>query len=112
PITPLLLHEHEVRAAHFSFDGRLILTASRDKTARVWDSHTGRLLATLPHDEAVVDAQFHPDNQRVISVAANVVQIWDGRAGRRLLGPLVLDASAGVCGFSHDGCHFLTASDA
>jgi WD40 repeat protein len=33
----------------FSRDGQRIVTASRDKTARVWDAASGQLLATLPH---------------------------------------------------------------
>ena len=39
-------HTYEVNSAVFSSDGRLILTASEDYTARIWDI-TGKQLAVL-----------------------------------------------------------------
>jgi WD40 repeat protein len=35
-------HLDEVNSVAFSPDGRLILTGSRDKTARLWETSTGR----------------------------------------------------------------------
>ena len=35
-------HEGSVVAASFSPDGRRIVTASDDKTARVWDAESGK----------------------------------------------------------------------
>jgi len=36
-----------IYAASFSPDSKRIVTASADKTARVWDAESGRTLATL-----------------------------------------------------------------
>src|SRR5262249_49484441 len=47
PIT--LPHEGWVHSASFSPDGRLVVTASRDG-ARLWESSTGKQIATLPHE--------------------------------------------------------------
>ena len=41
-------HEDSVNSAAFSADGKQVVTASRDKTARLWDSATGKPLAD-PH---------------------------------------------------------------
>jgi WD40 repeat protein len=35
-------HEDRVSSAAFSPDGKRIVTASRDNTARVWDADTGK----------------------------------------------------------------------
>jgi WD40 repeat protein len=40
----VLRHEGDVESAQFSPDGTRIVTASRDKTARVWDAVTGKVL--------------------------------------------------------------------
>ena len=54
-------HSHGVRAALFSPDGRRIVTASYDKTARIWDAETGRELAVLKgHEDVVWSAAFSP----------------------------------------------------
>ena len=49
-------------SAAFSPDGRRIVTASRDGTARVWDAATGRETATLdgPHELTSMSAAFSP----------------------------------------------------
>ena len=43
-----------MRSAQFSPDGTRIVTASEDKTARVWDAATGKALATLAGHEGAV----------------------------------------------------------
>ena len=46
----------------FQPHGKQIVTTSEDKTARVWDAQTGKLLyAPLAHDGTVESAQFSPD---------------------------------------------------
>ncbi|MEO0971406.1 MAG: hypothetical protein AAFX80_24640, partial [Cyanobacteria bacterium J06639_18] len=40
-------HTSSVENANFSPDGKTIVTASRDNSAKIWDT-TGKLLATLP----------------------------------------------------------------
>lgn len=45
----------------------LVLTASIDKTARLWGLLTGRELAVFSHDAAVSGARFSTDDRRVLS---------------------------------------------
>lgn len=45
----------------------LVLTASLDKTARLWDLVTGKELAVFSHDAAVADARFSVDGQRILT---------------------------------------------
>ncbi len=69
---------------YFSPDGTRILTASQDKTARIWDAKTGALLVTLTgHNRAVASAQFSPDGRRVVTASHDkTARVWDARDRR------------------------------
>src|SRR5262249_22928924 len=61
----LVLGEHEVPviSAAFSPDGKRIVPASADKTARLWDAETGKPIGEplTSHADVVVSAAFSPD---------------------------------------------------
>jgi WD40 repeat protein len=64
----------------FSLDGQCIVTASWDKTARVWNAASGQLLATLQgHTSSLLSAAFSPDGQRIVTAgfdkAARVLRV-------------------------------------
>ena len=47
-------HDSYVYSAQFSPDGQRVVTASDDKTARVWDAATGKALSEpMKHDDGV-----------------------------------------------------------
>jgi dipeptidyl aminopeptidase/acylaminoacyl peptidase len=68
-----------VYRASFSPSGTRIVTASLDRTARIWDATTGAELVTLSgHSGAVYDAQFSPDGQAVVTASADrTARVWD-----------------------------------
>ena len=47
-------HQGAVRHAAFSPDGKLVVTASDDKTARLWEVATGQMLRALPGHQGTV----------------------------------------------------------
>src|SRR5262245_28292315 len=77
--TLVLRQEAKVHVAVFSPDGRRILTASADKTARVWDATTGAPIGEpMRHEDEVVDAAFSPDGGRIATASKDrTARLWD-----------------------------------
>jgi WD40 repeat protein len=100
-----------VYSADFNRDGNLVVTASADNTARVWDTVDGRLVAELKgHADEVNRASFSPRGDLIATTSDdNTARIWTWPNGKTLIlrghdGP-VYDAM-----FSFDGRFLLTAS--
>jgi WD40 repeat protein len=57
-----------VTAIAFDRRGRLVATASADRTARVWDAFTGRSIAALGgHDDSVTAVAFGSDSRTIVT---------------------------------------------
>ena len=104
-------HEQEIESAAFSPDGRRVVTASRDHTARVWDAVTGEAITgPIRHGDIVWKAVFSPDGLRVVTASQDgTARVWDARSGQAVSRALphrlpVVDAS-----FSPDGRRVVTA---
>ncbi|MBI3915120.1 MAG: TIR domain-containing protein [Chloroflexi bacterium] len=83
-LTTLRGHRDTVNSAEFSPDGRYIVTACHDGTARVWDVATGKTIAELRGNaESVTDASFSPDGRFVITLTWNLqARIWETISGK------------------------------
>ncbi|MDJ0798689.1 MAG: AAA-like domain-containing protein [Calothrix sp. MO_167.B12] len=104
-------HEKSVYHAAFSPDGKQIVTASDDQTARVWDIN-GKLLQTLAgHEKSVYHAAFSPDGKRIVTASDDqTARVWDinGKLLQTLAGH---EKSVNYATFSPDGRRIVTASD-
>ena len=109
-----MLHGHSdsVVSAAFSPDGTRIVTASWDKTARIWDVAAGKEIAVLRGSEdALVSAAFSPDGSHIVTASTDGTErIWDAGTAKEtaLLGGY--EASVNSVAFSPEGSSILTAS--
>ena len=63
-------HNRPVRHVEFSSDGKLLLTAGGDGTARLWNAHTGASITVFAgHAGPVRDAAFAPDGSLVATAS-------------------------------------------
>jgi WD40 repeat protein len=89
PQPPLWLHSLEghtdsVNALALSPDGRQIVSGSSDKTLKVWDLESGRLIHSLEgHTDSVRTLALSTDGRHVISGSDDqTLKVWDLESGR------------------------------
>jgi hypothetical protein len=71
-------HQDGVYQAAFSPDGARILTASADKTAKLWDASSAKLIASFDHEGIVRCAAFSPDGARILTASRDkTAKLWD-----------------------------------
>ena len=103
-------HQDEVVGAAFSPDGTRILTASADRTAKLWDVTSGKLIVSFDHRASVLYAVFSPDGTRILTASAdNTAKLWDAASGKLIASFQHLNWIWHGA-FSADGTRILTAS--
>lgn len=77
--TTISAHSATVRCVNFASNGRMLLSASDDKTVKVWALPTQRFMFTLSgHMNWVRSAQFSPDCRLAVSGGDDkTMRVWD-----------------------------------
>jgi hypothetical protein len=105
-------HTNAVRSAAFSPDGRRVVTASSDNTARLWEAGSGKEIAVLKgHVGLVLSAAFSHDGMRVVTASEDkTARLWEADSGKEIT---VLEGHTDLvhsAAFSPDGSRVVTAS--
>ncbi len=93
-------------------DGRHVVSASRDKTLKVWELETGREVATLTgHGARVKGCAVTPDGRCVVSASDDgTLRVWELETGRAVATLEGHGDWVNGCAVTPDGRHVVSAS--
>jgi len=83
-------HTYDIETFTFSPDSLYVVTASNDKTAKLWDYKTGRELKTFYHDFNVGIVEVSPDSKQLMTLSEDYttdnqwISIWELETGALL----------------------------
>lgn len=78
-----MYHDDEVQSVEFSAGGDLILSASKDMTAKLWDASSGELVSIFKHSDMLSRARISDDGRYVGTAGHDGARLWD-RSGKLL----------------------------
>jgi len=71
-----------VDCVDLSPDGKFLLTATKDKTAKIFDLASGKQVHTLEHNGQVTSAFYAADGKLIVSSSRDgAVRLWNGASG-------------------------------
>ncbi|KYN17648.1 PREDICTED: notchless protein homolog 1 [Trachymyrmex cornetzi] len=78
PIARMTGHQQLINDVKFSPDGRLIASASFDKSIKLWESNTGTYIASLRgHVQAIYSIAWSADSRLLVSGSADsTLKVW------------------------------------
>ncbi len=100
-----LKHDDGIHDAAISRDRALLVTGSKDNTARLWEANTGKPVGSpLPHGAPVRAVAFSPDSRLVATGGEDcAVRLWDVATVTPFGPPLMHDAAIQWIAFSPEG---------
>lgn len=105
-------HSAGVNCAWFNKDGNMIITASKDTTASVWNSNTGKKISTFSgHTQPINTVAFHPNEQWAVSASEDsTAKLWNVQTGELIREYIGHRNSVMSAYFNADGSKIVTAS--
>jgi hypothetical protein len=105
-------HNNRIYKASFSPDSRLVVTASGDSLAKVWDVNSGNMVQALKgHSSHVFSAQFSPNNRRVVTAGGETAKIWEVSTGTQIKMLIGHSKRVSSAAYSPDGSVIVTTSE-
>jgi WD40 repeat protein len=111
-IVPTVGHSEGITSAAFGPDGRTIISASWDKTLKLWSVADGRELRTFKGDKSFNAVAFAPDGRTIVAGGNdNALKFWDAASGHELRALVAHDKPINAVAYSPDGRTVVSASD-
>ncbi len=110
-IAGLIGHSGWIRACAFSPDGKRILTAGDDSTARLWEGESGKEIRRFEgHSGWIWACVFSPDGKRILTAGDDsTARLWEAKSGKEIRRFEGHSGWIRACAFSPDGKRILTA---
>ncbi len=104
-------HTHTIRSITFSRDGKLLASASWDRTVRLWDAATGREVRRFNgHADGASGVALSPDGKLLASGdMGKTLIVWDAATGRELFRRPKLENTIFFIAFAPDGTRVAAA---
>jgi WD40 repeat protein len=113
PQTEPFIHAGPISGASLRSDGRVIATASQDRTVRIWSVEMRQAEPLTFQVGSAHEAQWSPSGDRILSTAGpgthSQMQVWDARTGKALCSPQLVEG-ADFGQWTPDGTRFVTAA--
>ena len=111
-VRELIGHTTYVLACAVAMDGRRVISASADKTLKVWDLASGRIIATLEGHAGNVNAcAVTPNGQHAVSASSDkTLKVWDLATGRAIATLEGHAKKVNACTVTPDGQRVVSAS--
>ncbi|KAG2189445.1 hypothetical protein INT44_004587, partial [Umbelopsis vinacea] len=104
--TQFYAHGNAVIDVKWSKDDEHLLTASGDRTARLWDAETHECISVMAgHDLTLKCANFHPTNKNLIVTGSKdgAIKLWDTRVcGARTADSEMTHSAIKTIQYAHD----------
>lgn len=106
-------HTGFICSGEFSPDGKLVVTAGLDNTAKVWDCGSGKMIYDLlGSTQGINSASFSPDGKKIVTASIDgKAKLWDVNTGLLLIDFSKHTDAVRTARFSYDGKKVITASN-
>ncbi|MFM6009428.1 MAG: WD40 repeat domain-containing protein, partial [Dolichospermum sp.] len=103
-LRPITASLRWITAVAITPDGKKAISASRDKTLKLWNLQTGQEINTFKgHEDWVTILAISPDGKKAISASRDkTLKLWNLDQGLEI-NTLILDSPISSCTFSADG---------